>query len=152
MLTRALWLERLSKSAKLGSWIEPKSPGVYINLAASAFEDTQDAHIPNTSGADPTWPQSRLLFQKKKMHCHRGTRMEHFLIFRLHTHTCSNIACYCRLLQLLIRNFDLASDYSVNFTVFSIFAYITPRDPGYLCSDLRLILKIKSDTFRQNAS
>ena len=63
-----------------------------------------------------------------------------------------NIACYCRLLQLPIQNFDLASDYSVNFTVFSIFAHIAPRDPGHLCSKLRLILKMKSDTFRQNAS
>ena len=54
MPTRAFRLERLSKSAQLDPRIEPKSHGIYINLAASAFEDTQDAHIPNTSGADPT--------------------------------------------------------------------------------------------------
>ena len=85
MLTRALKLERVSKSAQLGSWIEPKSPGIYINLAASAFEDTQDAHIPNTSGADPTWPQSRLLFQKK-ISCHRGAHMDNISLFFGYTH------------------------------------------------------------------
>ena len=141
-------------SVKVRNSILEQSPSrmVFTSIQRPAHLKTPKMHIYQIRAALIPLDLNRACSSRRKFPATEAPAWIHFLAFRLHTYKFWNVACYCQLLELLRQNFDLASDYSVNITEFSIFAHITPRDPGHLRLKLRLISKIQSDTFRQNGS